>query len=80
MLTYEEAFERLLASARPIEASDAVALTGALGRILAKPQVSAVQVPPQANSAMDGYAVRCADVTTAGIALPVMPVSSWLLI
>src|SRR5690606_25008223 len=30
-----------------------------------------LQVPPQDNSAMDGYAVRCADVSQAGAVLPV---------
>lgn len=42
----------------------------ALGRVLAEDLVSPVDVPPLDNSAMDGYAVRCADVLTAGVALP----------
>lgn len=32
------------------------------GRVLAQPVVSALEVPPQDNSSMDGYALRCADV------------------
>jgi len=32
------------------------------GRVLAQQVVSALEVPPQDNSSMDGYALRCADV------------------
>lgn len=42
----------------------------ALGRVLAEELVSGVDVPPLDNSAMDGYAVRQADVPVAGTALP----------
>lgn len=42
----------------------------ALGRVLAEDLVSPVNVPPLDNSAMDGYAVRCADVPADGVALP----------
>jgi molybdopterin molybdotransferase len=40
------------------------------GRVLAQDVVSALEVPPQDNSSMDGYALRCADVAP-GRALPV---------
>ena len=40
------------------------------GRVLAQDVVSALQVPPQDNSSMDGYAVRVADVAP-GVPLPV---------
>jgi molybdopterin molybdotransferase len=42
----------------------------ALGRVLATDLSSGVDVPPLDNSAMDGYAVRCADVPHDGAALP----------
>ncbi|MDE2400289.1 MAG: molybdopterin molybdotransferase MoeA [Burkholderiales bacterium] len=42
----------------------------ALGRVLASDVVSPVDVPPLDNSAMDGYAVRCADLPTDGLVLP----------
>jgi molybdopterin molybdotransferase len=41
------------------------------GRVLAQNVVSALQVPPQDNSAMDGYAVRASDCVTAGAVLRV---------
>jgi molybdopterin molybdotransferase len=51
--------------------TETVALTDALGRVLTSTQTSAIIVPPLDNSAMDGYAVRVADVTVAGVRLPV---------
>lgn len=42
----------------------------ALGRVLAEDLVSPVDVPPLDNSAMDGYAVRCADLLVDDVSLP----------
>src|SRR5688500_13891011 len=62
MLTLEDATLRLLARAQPVDA-ETIPLTDAVGRVLADPRViAAVDVPPFANSAMDGFAVRAADV------------------
>ncbi len=71
MLTYEQALAQLLAAAQPVEEIRRVPLTAAAGRVLASAQQSGVAVPPLANSAMDGYAVRVADVGAAGVCLPV---------
>jgi molybdopterin molybdotransferase len=71
MLSFEQALEKLLAAAQPVEEVRSLPLTGALGRILAVSQQSTVAVPPLDNSAMDGYAVRLADITAAGVCLPV---------
>ena len=61
MLTLDEAYRRLMARTRLTE-PETVPLTDGLGRVLAEPKViAAVDVPPFANSAMDGYAVRAAD-------------------
>ena len=49
----------------------ASAISAALGRVLATPQTSSITVPPLDNSAMDGYAVRLADVAKPGVSLPV---------
>lgn len=43
----------------------------ALGRVLAADVVSPLDVPPHDNSAMDGYALRVADVKEVGTVLPV---------
>lgn len=66
MLSVEEALAHLLAQARPVAEVESVATLRALGRVLAEPQVSALTVPPLDNSAMDGYAVRVADIGAAG--------------
>ncbi len=39
--------------------------------MLAQDLVSALQVPPQDNSSMDGYAVRSAEIADEGVPLPV---------
>ena len=71
MLSYEQALEKLLAAAQPVAEIRSQPLTAAAGRVLAVAQRSTVAVPPLDNSAMDGYAVRTADITAAGICLPV---------
>jgi len=61
MLTLEEASGRLLAQAQ-LAATETVPLVDAFRRVLADPKViAAVDVPPFANSAMDGYVLRAAD-------------------
>lgn len=59
MLSIEEALQRLLTAARPIDTQEWLPLALAQGRILAAPLISRVNMPPLDNSAMDGYAVRC---------------------
>ncbi len=60
MLTVEEALEQILART-PVLETESVDVTRALGRVLAEPVVSAREIPPWANSSMDGYAIRAAD-------------------
>ena len=65
MLSVDEALERLLAGARPVAETEAVPTLSAAGRVLAAAQRSSMNVPPMDNSAMDGYAVRLADLKGA---------------
>ncbi|CAN7149204.1 molybdopterin molybdotransferase MoeA [Acidovorax sp. LjRoot117] len=67
----DDALAELLAHAVPPTATQAVSTFDADGRVLAQDCVSALHVPPQDNSSMDGYAVRRADVPAAGTVLPV---------
>jgi len=62
LLSVDEALEVLLAGARPLTKVEEVPTLEATGRVLARVQVSTMDVPPMDNSAMDGYAVRVADV------------------
>jgi molybdopterin molybdotransferase len=67
----EEALERLLAlaEAAPIKETERVSLAEAEGRVLATELVATLDLPPWPNSAMDGYALRLADLQ--GEPLPV---------
>ncbi|MBV7427661.1 MULTISPECIES: gephyrin-like molybdotransferase Glp [unclassified Acidovorax] len=67
----DAALEDLLPQAAPLQGTETVTTFDADGRVLAQDCVSALQVPPQDNSSMDGYAVRCADVAAVGVVLPV---------
>lgn len=60
-LSVEEALERIVADATPTTA-EVVPVENAAGRILAEALASRLTQPPFDASAMDGYAVRAADV------------------
>jgi molybdopterin molybdotransferase len=61
-LTVEAALALLLEQAEPVADTEAIALDHALGRVLAAPVASPIDQPAWDNSAMDGYAVRSADL------------------
>jgi molybdopterin molybdotransferase len=61
----DDALAELLGFAAVLPGVESVSTFEADGRVLAQDVVSALQVPPQDNSSMDGYAVRCADVQRA---------------
>jgi molybdopterin molybdotransferase len=71
LMVLADALAQLLASVQPIEATEQVETLQADGRVLAQDVVSALHVPPQDNSSMDGYALRLQDVATAGVEMPV---------
>ncbi len=70
MLSVEEATQRILAQATVL-ATEYVPIMDALGRALAEDIQSAHNMPPFANSAMDGYAVIADDVQHSGPEKPV---------
>ena len=73
MLSLDEALGRLLGRVSAPEPSraESVSTFDALRRVLAADVVSLIDVPPQDNSEMDGYAMRSVDVPAAGTVLPV---------
>ncbi len=71
MLSVPEALAFLMAAARPISGVENVATLAANGRILAQTQTSQLDVPPMANTQMDGYAVRAADCASGSARLRV---------
>ena len=73
MISVDEAVERILARVlAPAPATtEEVSTFDALGRVLSADVRSLIEVPPADNSAMDGYALRVADVPAPGIVLPI---------
>lgn len=71
MLSLEEALTKLLAPLSPLAETESLPTFEALGRVLAEDLLSPLDVPPLANSAMDGYALRAAEVADEGVVLPV---------
>ena len=71
-LSVAEYTAELLRLVRPDDRSVGLPLSEALGRVLAAPMSSRVSVPAFTNSAMDGYAVRYADVAAAPVLLRVV--------
>src|SRR6266850_4476781 len=70
MLSVEEALESIL-SRISVLGTERVDVMASLGRVLAEPIVSRREIPPWANSSMDGYAVRAED-SRAGATLSVV--------
>lgn len=66
MIPFEEARERVLSRMVPVSETESVAVTGALGRVLAEAARTSIDVPTHANSAMDGYALRHGDLNADG--------------
>lgn len=67
----DDALAELLAHAHVLEGRETVSTFECDGRVLQVDLVSALQVPPQDNSSMDGYAVRSAEIADEGVLLPV---------
>ena len=65
LMSFEKALAQLLASVTATQETEPLSLTQALGRVLAEDQRAGLDVPPNDNSAMDGYAVRVADLQAA---------------
>ena len=62
----EKAREHIRAFLSPVTAVERLNIRTALGRVLAEDVISPVNVPQHDNSAMDGYAVRFADLKADG--------------
>lgn len=69
-LTIQDAIARVLARTSPLDGEE-IGLADAVGRTLAVDVTSPIDQPPWDNSAMDGFAVRTADVSDATRESPV---------
>jgi molybdopterin molybdotransferase len=70
LISVEEALAEILSHVQPLE-PERVPVLEAQGRVLAEEIQSDIDIPPFDNSAMDGYAVRSADIVGAAPASPV---------
>lgn len=71
MITVDEAVARVVDAFAPFGEHERVPLLEALGRVLVEDVAADIDIPPFDNSAMDGYAVRSADVASATRERPV---------
>jgi molybdopterin molybdotransferase len=71
VISVEDALERILANL-PVMPPEQIGLTDALGRVLAEDVAARLTQPPLAVSAMDGYAVRAADVASVPATLRIV--------
>lgn len=62
LLAVEAAKQRILEMVQPLSGVERLAVRDTLGRILAEELFSNLDVPPADNSAMDGYALRAAEL------------------
>lgn len=76
LLPVADALDRLLAGASPTQRTEQVFLHDAQGRVLAEDIAARLTQPPFDNSAMDGYAVRHADIAELGSVLKVIGTSA----
>lgn len=71
LMAFDQALISLLEKAETIGEFELTSTFDADGRVLAQDLVSELQVPPNDNSSMDGYAVRCEDLSQADAVLQV---------
>lgn len=69
LLLLDQALDKLLSFAKPLQPIQTVSTFGADGRVLSDDLISPIQVPAFDNSAMDGYAFRIADLQANGSVL-----------
>jgi len=67
LMPIEDAMEQMLSPIKPIQTTLQLPLADAIGYVLAEDILSPIYVPPFDNSAMDGYAVRLADLNANNV-------------
>lgn len=72
LVSVDAAWALIAERVRPVAEVERVALDAADGRVLAEAVVAPIPLPPFDNAAVDGYAVRHADLAADGTRLPVV--------
>ncbi|OOO00946.1 MAG: Molybdopterin molybdenumtransferase [Chromatiales bacterium USCg_Taylor] len=71
------ALKCILSEITPLRSPEVVPVRSALGRVLAREIVSTLDVPAHTNAAMDGYALKAADLPRAGVAALKLRGTAW---
>lgn len=66
LLSVEQAVLHIRSALHPLEGNETCSIMDAWQRIVAAPVISPLNVPPHANSAMDGYAIKATDLPSSG--------------
>lgn len=61
LLNVDDALKKILETVKPLQ-SETVELSNALGRVIAEDVIADSDLPPFANSSMDGFAIRAVDI------------------
>ena len=77
LITIDQALQSIKQSITPVNSNERVVLKHALGRILSQPIASDINIPPEKNSAMDGYAFSSTDITSGQPFSLVIRGTSW---
>lgn len=72
MISVDEALSLILGAIAPLTETEISKLEEARGRILAEPVSGKLDIPHWDNSAMDGYAIRAADLRTEPVTLEIV--------
>ncbi|MEZ8105980.1 molybdopterin molybdotransferase MoeA [Vibrio cortegadensis] len=67
LMPIEDALDKMLSRISPIQTTLQLPLADALGYVLAEDVLSPIFVPPFDNSAMDGYAIKLADLERSNV-------------
>ena len=70
LLSVEQAQQLILTAITPLTATETLPLHQALGRVLATNLSAPMDIPPEANSAMDGYGLAAADIPVTAFSRP----------
>ncbi|MDZ7786794.1 MAG: gephyrin-like molybdotransferase Glp [Halofilum sp. (in: g-proteobacteria)] len=73
----DSAHARIATAIEPVAGEERVGLRDALGRVLAEDLHTSFDIPPDTNAAMDGYALRGADLDASGHAELTMVGTAW---
>ncbi len=66
-ISASDALQMIREKIHPVDGIEAAPLRSALGRVLARPIASPINVPAYRNSAMDGYALHGKDIPAEGV-------------